>query len=536
MNKVATYLQEHIQGEVAIDATVLDAMSRDASVLQQMPEMVVYPAVTNDIRKVVRFAWQLAEKGHTLSLTPRGSGGDRTGGAIGKGVVVSLPAHMNGIYELAAKQKLLRVQPGASIQSINVALGLQGMAVAAFDTQATQATIGGLIASDAATHLSGKYGTAGDWVYQLEVVLSSGDVIQTGRLKKHEVSKKKGLQTLEGEIYRGVDALIDENQELIARLAEGVGGNAGYAIAKVKQKDGSIDLAPLFIGSQGTLGILSEMIIKVDFASSAYGVAVIPLQSMSEASGIAEQLSQLSPAFVDYFSASLFNEAAAQGKKYPFEAPAGALLVAFDDFNERARQRQLKKIEKLFKKSEIDCIVADGDDAAELLSLRHIVAFAHHPSGRDVSAPPIMDSVSVPLETATDFLAGIETLAAKSGTVLHVHGSLLAGCFSVRPVLQLQKVTDKQKIFKLLEEVAALASSVGGNLVGPGGEGRLKARAAYGQLDDDAVKLFGDIKTLFDPYNVLNPGVKQQQELRQLAGMVRSRYGGESQALHYPCN
>ena len=82
MSKVAAYLQEHILGEVTTNPAILDAMSRDGGVLHLMPEMVIYPRVTNDIRKVARFAWQLAEKGHVLPVTVRGAGSDTTGAAI----------------------------------------------------------------------------------------------------------------------------------------------------------------------------------------------------------------------------------------------------------------------------------------------------------------------------------------------------------------------------------------------------------------------------------------------------------------------
>ena len=104
MSKVAAYLQEHIQGEVTTNAAILDAKSRDMSVLRVAPEMVIYPRVTNDIRKVARFSWQLAEKGHVLPITVRGGGNDQTGAAIGKGISLVTTAHMNRVFELAPKQ------------------------------------------------------------------------------------------------------------------------------------------------------------------------------------------------------------------------------------------------------------------------------------------------------------------------------------------------------------------------------------------------------------------------------------------------
>src|SRR5690606_18409877 len=99
MSKIGAYLQEHISGEVSLSRDVRESMSRDGSLLKMKPEMVVYPKGTNDIRKVARFVWQLAERGHTLPVTSRGGGSDLTGAAIGSGIVLSFPALMNTIFE-----------------------------------------------------------------------------------------------------------------------------------------------------------------------------------------------------------------------------------------------------------------------------------------------------------------------------------------------------------------------------------------------------------------------------------------------------
>ncbi len=98
MSKVAAYLSGHLSGEVSTRADVREAMSVDTGILKIKPEMVIYPRTTNDIRKVCRFAWQLAEKGHILPVTVRGAGTDATGAAIGKGAALVTTAHMNRIY------------------------------------------------------------------------------------------------------------------------------------------------------------------------------------------------------------------------------------------------------------------------------------------------------------------------------------------------------------------------------------------------------------------------------------------------------
>src|SRR5688572_6001752 len=106
MSKVASYLQEHLRGEVVFSSAARAHFSHDASILKITPEIIVFPYNLSDIRKLARFTWQLAEKGHTLPITPRGGGTDTTGGAIGKGAVLSLPVHMDEILEFDTKQKL----------------------------------------------------------------------------------------------------------------------------------------------------------------------------------------------------------------------------------------------------------------------------------------------------------------------------------------------------------------------------------------------------------------------------------------------
>jgi FAD/FMN-containing dehydrogenase len=529
MSKVAAYLQEHIKGKVSTNAAVLKAASTDESVLAMVPEMVIYPRSTNDIRKVLRFAWQLAEKGHVLSITPRGYGGDQTGAAIGKGALLIIPAYMNRIFELDNKQKLVRIQAGASTRALNDALQLQGLAVPPLAMQAYDSTVGGAVANNARGPLSGRYGDTSEWVQQMEVILATGEVLQTERLSKRDLNKKKGLQTFEGEIYRAIDGLIEENKELIEeKLAGDVVSNAGYsAIAKVKRKDGSFDLAPLFAGSQGTLGIISELIMRAEFMSAQRSVAVATFKSVEAARDAIDALAGLEPAFLEYFDNALFTIAAAQGKTYDFykDAPGpvkAVVLVGFDAFSERHNHRKMKKAVKLLSKPDTEVIVADGEDAEELLAIRDVASYLLLPSEKEFSAPALFDGVYVPNEQFTIFAQGVQALGVKYDVVLPIYSRELENAIFVRPLLRLGKVGDKQKMFKLLDEYAQLIAKVGGDFVAQDGEGRLKTRHARALMDEDVVALFDAIKTIFDPYGILNPGVKQHIEPRVIASHVRS--------------
>ncbi len=543
MSKIAQYLNEHISGEVSTKPDVRAAFSTDASFLTITPEMVVYPRVTNDIRKVARFSWQLAEKGHSLSITARGGGSDLTGGAIGKGIILNTTAHLTNIFELDLKQKLVRLQPGVMFGALNSALQLQGLHVPSFPASAVYSTVGGAIANNSGGYLAGVSGTTLDWVHQLEVVLANGDILQTERISKRELNRRKGLQTFEGEIYRQIDGLLVDNEQLIhEKIATDVVDGAGYAgLAKVKHKDGSFDLTPLLVGSQGTLGIVSEVIMKADFVNLHHAVGVAGFESREAARDAADELARLQPAYLEYIDGQLFADALARGKTYSFYrdgfAEGTVLVFGFNDFNERARARSLKKAERLLQaRGAFVASSADRYEAEALAAAREVTALHITPEAAEESTPPIMDSAYVPLSRFEDFTVAIDELAKKHHVKLAIYGDIISNLYTVRPTLQLKKVGDRQKIFKLLDEYSVIVEGYGGHLVGQGGEGRAKAVFAYKHIDDDILELYSQVRRIFDPYGTMNAGVKQTIELKALVAQLRDTYDMSAFAGYSPYN
>lgn len=527
MSKVATYLQGHIAGEVTTRTEARILMSRDTGVFKIEPEMIVSPRATNDIRKLTRFAWQLAEKGHVLPITARGAGCSPAGGALGKGAIVDLKTHMDAIFEYEPKHKLVRAQAGASLKALSSALWLHGVGIMAVAEPTDDGTIGGAVAANVRGPMSPKYNPLAESIQQLEVVLSSGDVLQTGRINKRELSKLKGMQGFVGDIYRGIDNVIEDNRELINNLDQH--DESGYAAVRyVKRKDGSFDLTPLLAGSEGTLGIISEMILKAEFRSQHRAVAMLVFANAEAARDSLDVLTKLSPAFMDYFDAELFTTAAQYGKTYPlyqsavdaFVDPAGVVLVGFDDFSDGRRKKSLKKIAKLFKGDNVLYHTAEGESAADLWAVRDVLRFTQMPEKKDESSPPLFDGFYIPPNRLEEFVIALTELSDKLHIKLPISGRVLDGIYGVHPTLQMSNVGDKQKVFKLLDELSKLVSTYGGLLISEGAEGRLKTRFAESGLDEAVVKMYADIKNVFDPYGILNPGVKQVAELRTLASML----------------
>ncbi len=535
MSKIAQYLNEHILGEVTSSKAVRQRFSRDASILTITPELVMFPRVTNDIRKAARFSWQLAEKGHVLPITTRGGGSDQTGAAIGRGIIVNTTAHLNNVIHLGLKDKdrFVHVQPGVNFKSLNDILNWHGLYVPAYPESVAYSTVGGAVANNSGGALSGRFGPIGDYVTRLEVVLANGDLIETTRLNKRDFSTKKGLQTFEGEIYRKLDGLIEDNQKLINdKLAGNERDNTGYGrLSQVKHRDGSFDLTPLFVGSQGTLGIISEIVLKTEYVSNDQTIVVAVVDNDETAHDAADTLRSLEPTILETFDGELFNTAKARGKKYPFfnitesDATVGAIIyLQFNDFGDRARAHKLKKALKVLGKYSASVVTSADYAVDELSAIREVMSSTFVSESQAESYPPLIDGAHIPSDRYADFIAAVAELAKKHHVKLPLRTRVLDSVVFARAALQLDKLADKQKMLKLINDYSQLVDKHNGIFVAESGEGRVKANAAYALLEDDVKQLYEQVRLSFDPFGTLNPGVKQPTELKTLVEALRSTY------------
>lgn len=532
MNKIASYLSQHLSGEVSSAQSLRKAYATDGSILSIAPEIVAFPRVTNDIRKIARFTWQLAEKGHIVGVTARGFGGDVTGAAIGKGIVVDTSKQLNTIIEIAAKDKLVHVQPGASLSTLEEALKWQGLSLkgATHRDSVRDVTVGGAIANDSL----GADGSVSDAVKKLEVILANGDIIETGKLNKRDVSKKLGLQTLEGEIYRKLEGLLEDNEELIKQIAaDTTRDNTGYKrIAEVRGRDGSFDLTPLFIGSQGTLGIISEAVLKTEFYALDETLAIVVTKSIQAARDLGERVIELEPAELRIIDGDLLRRAEKNGASFSVlgsVAQTGAVLyIRFNDFSTRAQDHKLKKLKKLLKKLNMVSIDSTERDPADFRSLTNLSRVLQLGASDDRIPMPIINGASVPVNRYEEFEASLAELATKHHTDLPFELDVIAGTYNVYPLLDLDSVADKQRIFKLLTDYSVLVDHCGGAFTADGAEGRVKANAAWATLDETHARLYEQVREIFDPFGTLNPGVKQKGDLRALVGALRSSYDSAS--------
>ena len=525
MNKIAVYLNEHLLGEVTSSKAMRRRYSRDGSILTITPEIVAFPRITNDIRKVARFSWQLAEKGHPLGLTIRGMGTDPTGAAIGKGMVLSTSVHLNNILTLLPKDRLIQVQPGVTFEALNNALKWQGLILPNSPRNERYGTVGGAIATNAL----GDKGEVASAIEKLEIVLANGDLIETGRVNKHDLNKKLGLQTFEGEIYRKIEGLIEDNDEIIKQLAADMTrDNIGYkSLALVKEKDGSFDLTPLFVGSQGTLGIISEIVLKAQFYKEQT-IAVAVVEDAAMARDITDRLIELNPSVLRTIDGELFRRAAELGAKASLlgsvESIGTVIYIEFNDASDRAQLGKLKKMRKLLTKLSIGMIDSSDHQIDEFETVLEIGESLRRAGNDDAIALPIIDGAFIPAGRREEFTEALAELIAKHHIELPLSTNVLTGTIDAYPVLKLDVISDKQKIFRLISDYAELVTKTDGAFVSDGGEGRLKANAAWATITDSEVHLYEQLRVIFDPFGTLNPDVKQKNDIRSLVAALRTSF------------
>jgi len=538
VGKVAEYLRSHLDGEITDASDVREHFSTDAGLIKVMPAVVAYPFNEQDVRKVARFAWQLAEKGRKVSITPRGLGSDWSGGAVGESLIVAMSTHMNKILELDSRKGLLTVEPGATVGKINQTLITHGLFVPCEPLSSEFASIGGSIATNASGLRSAKYGSFSKNVVSSKVVLSNGDVIQTKRLSKREVNKRMGLATFEGEIYRGVDAILNENAEAINAYT-GPSDFMPLNIFDIRGKDGSVDLTPLFVGSQGTLGCLTQAVVSVTAYNPGLTQVVAGFFSEEEFYGVVNDLKKLNPSIFTVISKSTFQLYASLnplyvGKKFGETLPEFVVLLEFDEFSVRTQKKSVKKLKKLCSKLDVKLLLGTNEKTKEELSklyrLPNILMQSEIEQARVV---PGLDSSYISSDNYREALKDIDGMFHQNAVRYISWYDYVSGVARFFPFLDLRQLGQRQKLAKLIELMSTTVLKYGG-YVGIQGGGRIMAQYHREMCGDVLYDIMKKFKDLFDPYNIMNPNVKFDVEAKAFSSKMIQGYSQGHRHNHLP--
>lgn len=423
----------------------------DASDHDHRPEAVVWPTHAEQISKILALANE-----YRFPVTPRGAGTSLTGSAvpISGGLILDM-CRMNTILDIRIADRLVVVQPGVVYADLEQALLSYGFFFPPDPASSSVCTLGGNVATNAGGIRGAKYGVTRDYVLGLEVVLADGRILQTG-----------------------------------SRCIKSV---SGY------------DLTRLFVGSEGTLGIITEITLKINPKPKAVKTGVAYFNELKNAGkGVAEVISSgIVPSALEILDENTIKVLRQHGGINLPDAMA-MILMETDGYTEADASYQMEMIVEVFRKNHASEIqIAGSEKAMEGLwkVRKSIGSVAARLRPNNVS-----EDVSVPISKVPDLLLGISEILHRYDLTFVIFGHAGDGNLHPRIMYDRSDLGQVERLGKAVEAIFRLTCELGGTLSGEHGIGLSKA--PYLSLEHDQVRrnLIHSVKRFFDPNNILNPG------------------------------
>ncbi len=531
--KLLADLRQSFRGDIANDEQTLAAYSHDASLFEVKPQAVVFPRDEADVGALVKFV-----NGHragypSLSLTGRSAGTDMSGGSINESVIVAFERYF--IRPPVLKGKIATVQPGMFYRDFEKAVAVRHLLFPSYPASREICALGGIINNNSGGEKSLRYGKTERYVRRVRYVLRDGNAYDFYPLPEKERLEKTKLTTLEGDIYRRISALITENEEVIRKAKPAVSKNsAGYALWNVWNREAGIfDLTQLFVGAQGTLGLLVEADLALVTPTAHRGMLVIFLYELLHLTEVINAILPLEPeSFESYDDNTLklalkyFPEFAAQLGTRGIISTAFRFLPEFfmiarsgvpklilqvdftgDDLEEI--RRKLKTISQRIKPCSCKTRIVLEEGEQKYWLIRRESFNLLRSKIQDKHTAPFIDDFVVLPEHLPEFLPRLtEIMRGYPSLVFTIAGHVGDGNFHVIPLMDITKQSERDIIPRLAEEVYNLVLQYGGSITGEHNDGLIRTPYLEKMFGGKVIKLFEEVKRIFDPDGIFNPRKK----------------------------
>ncbi len=584
---IVELLKKIVEGEVSAETEILEKFSHDASLFEVKPQAVVFPKDSEDIKNLVKYA----SDNPPLSLTARAGGTDMTGGPLSESIILDFTKHFTKLSidvkpGLPAVSSPLRAGRSAEPGLPAVALAEAGVWYRDFEKETLKTgwllpsypaskeicAIGGMIGNNAGGEKTLKYGKIENYIESLKIVLSDGNEYEFKKLTRSELdgkitqngqahqviagsgtiyqSSEVGLPKIdfEGEIYREVFKLLDENYELIKNARPKVSKNsAGYNIWNVWNKEkGEFDLAQLIVGSQGTLGLVTETKLRLVRVRPYSGILVAFINDFTRLPELINRLLPINPISMESFDNHTFKLALKffWSFKKTLEAknlfslilkflpdfwmivtrgiPKLVLLTEFEGNTQQEVDNQIKAANEKLKDFEMKTIAANTKEkASKYLAIRResFNLLRKHVKGK--RATPFIDDVIVQPRYLPEFLPKLIEILNRYRIQYTLAGHVGDGNFHVIPLMKLNSEEEREKIFQSMDEVYKLVLSYGGSFTAEHNDGIIRTPYLKMMYGEKIYKIFEEIKKIFDPKNIFNPGKKVGGDLNYAKNHIK---------------
>ncbi len=532
MNGLQAKLKSVIKGDVLSDPQTIEQYSHDASIFEIKPQVVVFPKDAEDLKNLVKFVNQ--EKG--LSLTARSAGTDMGGGSINDSIIVAFGKYFNHIKSVDEKSKNAVAEPGVFYRDFEKETLKKGLIFPSYPASREICAIGGIVNNNSGGEKSLAYGKTENYVEELKVVLSDGNEYEFKKLDKNELDKKIKQNDFEGNIYKKTFELIEKNYDLLQEAKPKVSKNsAGYYLWNVYDKDKEIfDLTKLFVGAQGTLGLVTQAQIGLVPVKKHAEMMILFLHDITHLGEIINIVLPLKP---DTFEAYDDNTLKLALKYFPEFAkllgtkgtirtalaflpefimtitgglPKLILQVDFQSDDMEELNSKIKQLKEALKPLHPKTRVADNETKELKYWLIRRESFnLLRQKIHDKHTAPFIDDFVVSPEYLPEFLPKLNSILKKYPSLIStLAGHVGDGNFHIIPLMNIEDPKQREIIPVLEKEVYDLVLSYHGSITGEHNDGLIRTPFLKQMYGEKVYKLFEEVKKIFDPNDIFNPRKK----------------------------
>ncbi len=526
-------LKKDFKGDIENNEETLKKYSRDASLFEIKPKLVLFPKDSGDVQTTVKWVNKNKEKYPELSLTARSAGTDMSGGPLNDSVIIDFTRYMNKIIEI--KDDYGIVEPGCFYRDFDKETRKIGKIMPAYTASREICAVGGMVANNSGGEKSIKYGKAENHLKSLKVVFSDGNEYEIKPMSFSELEQKKSQDNFEGGLYKKLFDLINENYEEIVSAKPNVSKNSsGYYLWNVYDKEKqTFDLCRLIAGSQGTLGIVTEITFNLTPIAKYSNLLVVFLPSLEKVSELVTRILPYKPEsletyddksmilavrfFFDFFKQLGFFGALKLGFQFipeTFMVLSGGVpkLILMIEFSGNTEEEVISKLTEVrdhltdfhFKMH----IAKNSSEAEKYWDIRHesFNLLRKHVHGKRTA--PFIDDLVVKPEFLPQFLPRIKAILDEYKLDYTVQGHLGNGNFHIIPLMDLDSPFTSDAILEISKKVYSIVKEYKGSNSAEHNDGIIRTPYLLEQFGEKINGLFKDTKNIFDPQNILNPNKK----------------------------
>ncbi len=530
---VETLKARGFEGEADIREETLQTYSHDASLFELKPQMVVYPKNTKDLQRLVISTYFCRHDIANISLTARSGGTCMSGGAINDSVIIDFTHYFKKIEKVS--ERSARVQPGVYYRDFEKATLSKGALMPAFPASKELAAVGGMVANFSGGEKSLQYGKIDNFVEKLQVVLSDGQSYELKPLNSQQLKAKRQQRNFEGELYQQIYELLDKNYDKIKAAKPKVTKNStGYNLWDVWDRDsGVFDLTKLFIGSQGTLGLISDIEFKLVKKEPHSGVLVCFMKNEKRLGELINTVLASKPAsfeafdnytlmlaikFFPYFRKTLgWGGLIKLGLQLIPDAflllrgiPKMVLLIEYTGDTPEEVKQKVHSMRQTLEPFKLEAMEEDDTEAKawKFRIMRRESFNLLRKKVKDKHTAPFIDDFVVPPEHLVEFLPKLRRIIKKYSLMATLAGHMGDGNFHVIPLMRIEDPKERRKLEPAMKEVNELVLSYGGSISGEHNDGMIRGPWLEAMYGKEIVGLFKQTKKIFDPHNIFNPHKK----------------------------